>query len=214
MKQKITCPCGSSFTVDVDEEINLDKNPELLKQILDGSFFNFSCSNCGKKHKPEFPVFVLWPGKKIKFEVLPELDRGEFFRRKKDLPETETIISYPELADRLLVIRDNLEPVVIEALKYFLLVRAEQSYPELRISAWYHGIKLNAAGQADSIEFHLHGIKKDEVAVSRIPLSLYEKNLADYKKKPKSELFKSLRLRTYLSVSNMLNNMMKPEGML
>ena len=209
MKQKITCPCGSVFTVDVDEEIDIDKNPELLGQIMDGTFFNFNCSNCGKKHKPEFPVVVSWPDKKIKLEVLPELERGEFFRRKKDPLQIETIIGYPELADRLALIRDGLEPVIAEALKYYLLVRAEEAYPELRISAWYHGIISDARGMPEYIEFHLHGIKADEVAVSRIPWRLYEKNFEDYKKKPRGELFSSLRLRTYLSV----NNMIRPEGL-
>ena len=204
MKQKISCLCGSAFTVDVDEECDLDKNPELYRQIMNGTFLNFTCSECGKKHKPEFPLIVLWPQKKLRIEVLPELERGEFIRRKKDPPHTETIIGYPELADRLAVIRDGLEPVAIEALKYFLLVRAEESYPDLRISAWYHCIKSDSEGNGEYIEFHLHGIKADEVAISKIPWRLYEKNLADFRKKPKSELFTSLRLRTYLSVANMI----------
>lgn len=205
MKQKITCPCGSAWTVDIDDEINLDKNPELLNQIMDGSFLKFICSGCGKKHKPEFPLIVQWASKKIRIEVLPELERGEFIRRKKDIPHTETIIGYPELADRLAVIRDNLEPAAIEAIKYFLLVRAEESFPDLRISVWYHGI---TDGDPKSIEFHIHGIKADEVAVSRIPWNLYQKYLDQYKKKPRGELFASLRMRTYLSVSNMMH----PEG--
>ena len=204
MKRKLSCPCGSAFTVDANEEINLDKNPELLSQILDGSFFNFTCSACGKKHKPEFPLTVLWPEKKIKIEVLPELSRGEFLRRKKDMAQTETIIGYPELADRLAVLRDNLEPTAVEALKYYLLVRAEETYPDLRISAWYQGIGMDPGGMPEFIEFHLHGIKADEVAQSRIPWALYERNLGEYKKRPKDELFKSLRVRTYLSVNNML----------
>ena len=209
MKQKISCPCGNILTVDIDDIINLDNNPELLSRILDGTFLNFSCSGCGKKHKPEFPLIVEWPEKKLRMEVLPELDRGEFMRRKKDPPRTETIISYPELSDRLAVIHDGLEPVVTEALKYYLLAHAAQTYPELKISAWYHCSVSSGPEDSRFIEFHLHGIKKDEVAVSSIPWNLYEKNLAEYKRKPRSELFSSLRVRTYLSV----NNMIVPEGL-
>jgi hypothetical protein len=200
MKQKITCPCGSSFSVEVEEEINLDLNPETLDQIMDGSFLNFNCPDCGKKHKPEFKIFLDWPSKKIKLEALPELDRGGFYRRKKDTPGTETVIGYPELADRLSVIRDGLEPVAIESLKYYLLLKAEENYPDQEMSVWYHGKDL---GQSECIEFHIQGIKEDEVAVSRIPLALYEKTLADYKKHPRQELFSSLRTRSYLSVLNM-----------
>ena len=209
MKQKIPCLCGSSFFVEINEQVDLDNSPEILDQILNGTFLNFTCSNCGKKHKPEFPIIVIWASKKIRLEVLPELERGEFLRRKKDIPNTETIIGYPELADRLAVIRDGLEVMPVEVLKYHLLVRAEESYPELNISVWYHALVSDNSGNPEFIEFHLHGIKTDEVAVSRIPMRLYEKYRQDFKKKPKGELFVSLRHRTYLSVSNMI----KPAGL-
>jgi hypothetical protein len=203
MKHKITCLCGAVFSADADEEINLDNNPDYLDRIMDGSFMSFSCPDCGKKHKPEFPLVVQWPGKKIKFEVLGELDRGGFYRRKKDPPGIATVIGYPELADRLAVIRDGLEPVVIEALKYYLLLKAEETYPDLQISAWYQGSGADSSGHPESVEFHLHGIRADEIAVSRVPWTLYEKTMADYKKNPRRELFSSLRTRSYLSVQNM-----------
>lgn len=208
MKQKITCFCGSNFSVDFDEDFNLDQSPETLSQIMDGSFLSFVCPGCNKKHKPEFPVFINWPSKKLKLEVLPELDRGEFYRRKKDIPGTETVIGYPELADRLSVVRDGLEPIAVEALKYYLLLKAEENYPDNQISVWYSGT-ATGAGQDKCIEFHIHGIKENEVAVSRIPWNLYEKTLADFRKKPRQELFVSLRTRSYLSVQNM----QRPEGL-
>jgi hypothetical protein len=203
MKQKIPCPCDNSFSVEAPEEIDLDQNPAYLDEILDGSFMNFTCPSCGKKHKPEFPLFIRWPGRNLRFEILPELDRGEFYRRKKDPPGAETLIGYPEMADRLALIRDGLEPAVVEALKYYLLVRAEETYPDADISVWYQN------RGPEHIEFHLHGIREGEVAVSRIPLSLYEKTLEDYTKHPKAEIYRSLRCRSYLSVQNL----MRPGGL-
>jgi hypothetical protein len=206
MKQKITCPCGNGFSVDYEEEIDLDKRPEYVDEIMNGSFMNYLCPSCGKKHKPEFPIFVLWPAKNIRLEVFPELDRGEFYRRKKTPkeyagksgPPTETVIGYPEMADRIAVIRDGLEPLVIEALKYYMLLKADEEFPDQEIDIWYDG------KGPDTIEFHIHGLRADEVAVSRVPLGVYEKTLGDYKKKPKGELFSSLRTRSYLSIQNML----------
>jgi hypothetical protein len=209
MKQKISCPCSVVFTVDVDEEINLDKAPEYLDSIMAGTFMSYSCPGCGKKHKPEFPLVVVWPSKKLKLEALRELDRGEYYRRKKDPHGIDAVIGFPELADRLAVVRDNLEPAAVEALKYFLLLRAEESYPDLKVSVWYQGLGGNAEGHPECIEFHLHGIRADEVAVTRIPWSLYEKTLADYKKHPRGEPFSSLKTRSYLSVQNML----RPEAL-
>ena len=204
VKQKITCPCTMVFSVDVDEEINLDSDPQQIDKIMDGSFMNFICPGCGKKHKPEFPLMVLWPGKNVKLEVLGELERGEFYRRKKDIPGADTIIGYPELADRIAVIRDQLEPIAVEAIKYYLLLKAEESYPETQVNIWYCGLGSAAPSQPESLEFHLHGIRQDEIAVSRVPWNLYERMLIDYRNNPRKELFTSLRVRSYLSVQNML----------
>jgi len=213
VKRKISCFCDNSFEAEIPEEIDLDSNGACFDEIQNGTFMNFTCPSCGKKHKPEFPLSVLWPSKKLRFEVFPELDRGEFYRRKK-APERkkpysggiyaeETIIGYPELADRLAVIRDGFDPVAVEAIKYFLHLKAEEQYPEDEIDIWYYG------HSNDTLEFHIHGIRKDEVAVMKVPLSLYQKTLDDYKKHPKNEVFSSLRVRTYLSVKNM----MRPEAL-
>ncbi|MDR1239521.1 MAG: CpXC domain-containing protein [Treponema sp.] len=203
MKQKIPCPCDNSFSVEVPEEIDLDQKPECLDEIMDGSFMNFTCPSCGKKHKPEFPLMLLWPSRKLRFEILPELERGEFYRRKKDPPGAEILIGYPEMTERLTAIRDGLEPAAVEALKYYLLAKAEENYPDTEIDIWYQN------KGPEHIEFHLHGIREGEVAVSRVPLSLYQRTLEDYQKHPRGEIFRALRCRSYLSVQNM----MRPEGL-
>jgi hypothetical protein len=197
MKRKIPCFCDNTFFVEIPEEIDLDLHPHYIGEIMDGTFMNFTCPSCGKKHKPEFPITFLWPRNKLRLEALPELDRGEFYRRKQVKENAETVIGYPELADRIAVYRDGLEPVVIEALKYYLLLKAEDAYPEGEINIWYQN------RGPEWLELHLHGIKENEVAVTQVPLSLYEKTSADFRKHPKSELFTSLRFRSYLSVQNM-----------
>ena len=205
MKRKITCFCDNSFDVEIPEEIDLDSNSSYLDEIQNGSFLLFSCPSCGKKHKPEFPLKVLWPSRKLCFEVFPELDRGEFYRKKKVSAEKnpyvlETLIGYPEMADRLAVIRDGYDPVAVEAIKYFLHLKAEEQYPEDELNIWYYG--SSADSEQGLLEFHIHGIRKDEVAVMKVPLSLYHKTMNDYKENPKDELFAALRVRTYLSVKN------------
>lgn len=197
MQRNIACPCGRVFPVLAEDSIDLDRNGEYTGQISSGSFMHFICPGCGKKHKPEFPLTLVWPSKGLRLEVLPELDRGAFYRRKKALLETETIIGYAELADRIAVISDGLEPAVVETLKYYLLLKAEESYPHREVTIWYQG------KGPQFIEFHLHGIKAGEVALIRTPLDLYQETLDRYKKHPKSEIFTRLRVRSYLSVQNM-----------
>jgi hypothetical protein len=197
MTRNIGCPCGKNFSVEAPQEINLDDDPGQIDSICNGTFMTFVCPVCEKTHKPEFSIVINWKSKNLQLEVLPELERGGFyFRKKKEKSAFETVIGYPEMADRITVIKDGLEPAVIETLKYYLLMKAEENYPDREINAWYHG-----KGES-GIEFHLDGIKAGAVAVMRVPLELYEKTYTDYRKNPKDDIFSSLRTRSYLSVQN------------
>ena len=200
MKQRITCFCENAFEVDIPDEIDLDGGT-WLEDIQNGTFLNFTCTSCSKNLKPEFQLSITWPTKQLKFEVFPELDRGEFYRRKKtpaskDPYKLETIIGYPEMADRLAMIKDGFEPVAIEAIKYYLHLKADEQYPDDELDIWYYG------SSESSLEFHIHGIRENEVAVMKVPISLYQKTLNDFEKNPKSELFSALRVQSYLSVKN------------
>jgi hypothetical protein len=201
MKHTIPCFCDNTFSVEVPDEIDLDIQEEYLDKIMNGSFMNFICTSCGKKHKPEFPILITWSSRNLRLEVIPEVERGEFYRRKKDKEPKETVIGYPELSERIAVYRDRLEPAVIEALKYYLFLKAEETNPDAEMSIWYQ------RQEPDALEFHIHGLKADEVAVTRLPIDIYEKTYRDYKTNPRGELFSSLRHGSYLSVQNM----MRPE---
>jgi hypothetical protein len=212
MKRNIGCPCGKKFSVETPKEIDLDKEPGQLENIISGTFMSFTCPQCEKIHKPEFPVILIWQSENIIFEVLPELERMGFYLRKKagsyntahgaaSGASFETIIGYREMADRIAVIKDNLEPAIIETIKYYLLLKAEENYPDKNINVWYNGIG------SKGIEMHLDGIKAGEVAVMNVPLELYEQTLLNFRKNPKDESFSSLRYRSYLSVQNIY----KPE---
>jgi len=198
MKKSLNCLCGGNFSIDMEEEIDLDQKSDYLDKILNGTFMSFVCPHCGKKHKPENKLMVLWKSKNLKLEVLPELDRGEFYLRKKNTPDFETVIGFPEMADRLAVIKDDLDPVIIETLKSYLLAKAEENYPDNEINAWYH------CKSSSGIEFHLDGIRADEVAVMRVPLEIYEKTREDYRKHPKNDNYTQLRVGSYLSIQNLM----------
>ena len=200
MKHKIPCFCDNTFVVEAPEEINLNTDPQYIEDILAGNFMNFPCGSCGKRHKPEFPLTVNWPDKGLSLEVLPELERGAFYRRKpkKEGEPGETVISYPEMSERIAMIKDGLAVEAVEAIKYYLFVKTDETYPEKDFSVWYHS--KNEKG----LEFHIHGIKDNEVAIMNIPASLYEKTLDDYRTNPKDEPFTSLRVKSYCSIQNML----------
>jgi len=198
MKKNIVCPCGNNIPFNFDEEIDLDKNTEILDSVLKGTFMSFNCPSCFKVHKPEFKITFYWKSKNYDLTVLPELDRGDFYLKKKETYAHDIVIGFPEMADRLTVIKDDLEPAVIETLKAYILAQAEEKYPDNDIEAWYYCTVPSA------LEFHLDGIRKGEVAVMRIPQEMYDKTLSEYKKHPKNSNFTALRVRSYLSVQNLL----------
>jgi len=198
MKKNIVCPCGNNIPFEYDEEINIDSNTEVLEKIFTGSFMSLSCPSCKKQHKPEYKITLFWKSKNYNLLVIPELERGSFYLNKKEILPYETVIGFPEMAERLAVIKDGLEPVVIETLKSYLVVKAEESYPDKDINIWYH------CSGPSGIEYHIDGIRQNEIAVMIIPETLYIKTLDDYNKQPKKPIFTSLRIRSYLSIQNLL----------
>ncbi len=197
MKHTITCQCEHEFQAEIPDGVDLDTDAAALQAILDGTFLSLRCPSCGITLKPEFPLELSWPSHALALRVLPEFDRTDFYRRKETAAPEDTIIGYPELADRLAVVRDGLDAVAVEALKYYLLLKAEEANPEAEVGAWYQG------QTGDSLEFHLTGIRPEEVAVSRVPYPVYTKTLDEYRRRPESEPFASLRVAGYLSVRNL-----------
>ncbi|OHE59315.1 MAG: hypothetical protein A2Y36_11290 [Treponema sp. GWA1_62_8] len=197
--KSIVCPCENVFEAELPDVVDLDADEARFRSLSEGTFMSARCPACGMIVKTEFPVRVLWTSKNLAFKVVPEAERTDFLRGSGNgVKSEEVLIGYPELAERVSVIAAGLEPVAVEALKYYLLVKAEESAPDAEASVWFFCI----AG--DSMEFHLFGLRPSEVAVSRIPLKVYEKTLADYRAHPESEPFRSLRVGPYLSVQNLL----------
>jgi len=200
MKINITCPCGNNIPFEYNEVIDLDSDPIILETIFNGTFMSVKCPSCFKNHKPELRITLNWKSKNYNLLVIPELERGDFYLNKKEAANTETVISFPEMAERLTVIKDKLEPVVIETIKSYILAKAEDNYPDIDINVWYYCIGPSG------LEFHLDGIRQNEVAIMIITHEMYNNTLQEYKKQPKKSIFTSLRVRSYLSVQNLLRH--------
>jgi len=197
VKHAITCQCEYEFSAEVPESVDLDTDAATLTAVLEGTFLRLQCPSCGITLKPEFPLEISWPSHALALRVLPEFDRTDFYRQKPTTNPPDTVIGYVELADRLAVVRDGLDATAVEALKYYLLLKAEEANPEAEVGAWYQG------RSGESLEFHLTGIRPDEVAVSRVPVPVYTKTLDEFRRHPEAEPFASLRVAGYLSVQNL-----------
>lgn len=199
MKHSITCQCEHRFDVEIPEQVNLDQDEKAIDELCNGTFLTIVCPSCSTPLKPEFPLMIDWPSHATYLQVLPEFDREAFYHGQiKPSLNAEIVIGYPEASDRIMVIREGLDPLIIEALKYYLLLKADETNPEAEATAWFAG------RQGETLEFHIHGLRNEEVAVSRIPYAIYTKIQGEYLKNPDTEPFKSLRFGPYVSVQNLL----------
>jgi hypothetical protein len=194
----LTCNCDHTFEADLNDLVNLDEEPQQLTALSSGNFMSTLCPACGTVLKPEFPLRLVWPSHNVEYFVIPEWDSVEHENSESYPEDVELLVGYPELADRIAVIDANLNPVAVEALKYYLLLKASEAAPDASATVWFHS-------RTDVyLEFHLHGLREGEAAITRIPSSVYERTLSDYSANPDAEPFISLRKGTYLSVRNLM----------
>ena len=210
--QKITCKCDCSFDVEYEKTIDLDVRPAITEEIKKGAFLSFTCPSCRSKVNVELETEFVWKSKKTTLLFVSEKKRMEClafcagavridaennkkvkteFLKKGQTP----VIGYPELADRIAVLDSGLDPEIIEAVKFFLLDNGKDIKGK-RIQILFEKL------EGEAIEFHVHGLREKEVAVMRVPLSLYQSVEADRKAKKQKEVFQALWLGPYLSYKN------------
>lgn len=197
--RKILCHCEQEFTANLPTRVDLDVNPELIQSIKDGTFLLCVCPACNARLKLDLETEILWPSKKSTLLLIPELERLPFLAgNKKVHKDHEIVIGYPELADRVTVLSCGLEPLAIEAIKHHICVKAKAENPDHKPVLFFETKNDN------TLIFHMHGIKDGEIALVRIPLTLYTTIVSQSREQPEDELFQLLRNKNYLSYQNIL----------
>jgi len=176
MMRKIVCSCERSFESEMPDEADLDAEGGLEDRILSGDFLAVTCPACGSLLKPEFPCRLRSAGRKIDILLVPELERIAFLRGRFPMPKdppSRIAIGFPELVEKLRILREGLDDRAVEAVKYHLLARIPENLdsgdePDIL----FHGV------EDGRIVFYMTGLKEGEVGVSRVGLEAYRK-LAD-----------------------------------
>lgn len=196
--RKVTCMCETSFEADLPEEIDLDAEPGRIDEILSGTFFQVSCPNCGTTLKPELSVRLLSRKRGMDLQVLPELERLSFHLGEVAVPKgTELLIGYAELFERARMLADGLDPTVLEVIKYYLLLKAEEGAPEsAELSVAYAGPQEGTG----KLLFHIAGMKEGEIAVLPIGRDYYDRIRKDLPSTLRQEPFDALFKGPYRSI--------------
>jgi hypothetical protein len=197
--REITCMCENTFEAELPDSIDLGKNPEYITNILDGTFMSVTCPQCGKLLKPDFPMNIADKKRGINIAYIPELDRDTYhlgkLQYKLDSP-TRVVIGFRELFEKIKAIEDKLDDRVIELIKYYLLTKAvESGTPGDSISIYFEG------KTGESLQFNIEGLRKDEIAVSKIDKAMYDKTAKEIDKKSKEEPFRQFLTPPYVSIT-------------
>jgi len=197
--KKITCLCENEFAVDIPELVDLAEQPETLNSILVGDFMSIECPKCGKILKPEFPFRLIDKQKGLDMFFIPELDRIPYLMGKIDYntgSPGRVVIGYLELVEKLTIFIDDMDDRVIESIKYYLVQKAVQTADNEEDILIYYKSKKD-----DILTFHISGLKKDEIAVSKMNMDMYNKIVAEIDSKSTSEPFCNFLTPPYVSIN-------------
>lgn len=196
----LTCHCEQTFNVDIPETVNLDNTPEVIASIADGSFLTCVCPRCNATLQTDLKTRFDWPSRKVSIVLIPEIDRFAYLSGM--IPheaDAQAVIGYAELADRVAVIAAELDPVAVEAIKYHLLVKSREVAGDSKAT-----IVFEKVDEGGNLEFRIHGIREGEIAVSKMPRSIYDTIKADLSADPDKDPYPQITNGSYISVKNIL----------
>ena len=195
-KVMIPCLCGKPSEFEYDENPVLDKETEDI--ILSGNFMTSLCSVCGKKLKPDFSVRFKNEDNGVDILYIPEKERDSYLRGKSDYlykkPE-RVVIGYQELAEKIRIMRENLDDRVIESVKYYILSKIENDEkPDNEIYVYFNSL------QNKKLLFEIHGLHEAEVGMLPIEKSFYDLNAEKLEEHIGIEPFKTFLEPPYISL--------------
>lgn len=169
---KITCMCEAVNEIEVPSEIKADEG--VLRSIADGDFMSYACSECGKKLKPELPVRIISDEKRFDIFLVPEMERRSYLNGKSEYESgkregfiNRIAVGYPELVEKIRIIETRLDDRVVEIMKYYLLLKAEETDPGSDRTLIFRELV------EDRLVLHVHGMKSDEIGVMKVPMERY-----------------------------------------
>ena len=190
----IACPgCGAELCVELYDSVLVDEEPGLRTDLLTGKLNRVTCGKCGKSFRVDQPLVYHDREQEIFIHYHPlvggatmETAVDAFNRAMAELrrlvpagmrlPETHLVLEWSELAERIFVLEEGLEPRVVEHIKYMMF---QQNPGKLDASA--KGLLFDAQDSTDEqlcfvvqdrasrrLEAMLHFARKDYEALLNV----------------------------------------------
>ncbi|MBN2511191.1 MAG: hypothetical protein JXB03_13005 [Spirochaetales bacterium] len=182
------CYCNNAVEIPVKDEYILDD--DTITSILQGEFLSTSCDRCGKILKPEIPLtFRTLDNEHVSF--IPENERFSTFETQQLDSNSLYVIGYPELIEYIHILSKDFKKEIIEIIKLQIIQKVPDPSKTVILFQDYVDSRLI---------FHIHGLKDNEIAVMKIPYSLYQSIEKDFRKLIQNDPYKTIVEKPYISV--------------
>ena len=187
---KIPCHCGNEIESDLKTELNLETEPEIYTKIIEGSFMTFTCPKCGNEIKTEISVRLIDKKNDIDISFIPDLERNNYLGGQIKTDAKRVVIGYKELVEKIVIFGAKLDDRIIEIIKFRLLEKADSDNVKIYLNS------ING----DELEFYIHGLKPEQVGVSHIPVTVYNKIASELDALLENDDIKLFTTGAYVSV--------------
>lgn len=160
----VPCHCGQIIETNLEAEIDLSLQPHIYKEIIEGSFMSFNCPKCGNNIKTELTLHLYDKKNDIDLYFIPELKRASYLSGNITVTAARLVAGYKELSEKMVIAGEKLDDRIIEIIKFQLLEKSEKKNIQ---------IFLNHVDK-DALIFYIHGLKPDQLGVSKIPRRVYD----------------------------------------
>ena len=92
IKREIQCLCGAYFEATLYTSVNVQLNPVLKEELLDGRLNLVTCSECGREQHVEIPLLYHDMERRIAIQVFPEERKDQAAEIVKEAEDMATIM--------------------------------------------------------------------------------------------------------------------------
>lgn len=140
--EKLVCQnCGNEMLVNLNEFVDVSTDPVYKEQILDGTFFLVSCSECGDETLVEYPIMYMDPTKKLTVYMAPEHEEDLLEQLNSlDVPDSDideeasfrVVNNSAELLEKILMADGNRDDRILELYKAIICENIRAEWPTVQ----------------------------------------------------------------------------------
>ena len=161
---EIKCPkCGTVSQFNIWESINVDLDPNLKQEILNGDIFRFKCPECGEVQTLIYGFLYHDMSKRLMIYFTDDRESAE--KAIREFKETGAVFGGEDYGYTFRIVNDRnslVEKIMVfdfggndknlEALKYFQLQELQKEHPEANISKVFFNVYDGDKGQLDFLD--------------------------------------------------------------